>query len=83
VLRHAQATEVALDITHEDGQLCIAITDNGRGFDVRGTYERALRGESLGVLNMQERAGMVGGRVDVESGPGRTQIQVRMPVTRP
>ena len=83
VLRHAQATEVALDITHEDGQLCIAITDNGRGFDVRGTYERALRGESLGVLNMQERAGMVGGRVEVESAPGRTQIQVRMPVTRP
>ena len=83
VLRHAQATEVALDITHDGGQLCIAITDNGRGFDVRGTYERALRGESLGVLNMQERAGMVGGRVEVESAPGRTQIQVRMPVTRP
>jgi signal transduction histidine kinase len=83
VLRHAQATEVALDITHEDGQLCIAVTDNGRGFDVRGTYERALRGESLGVLNMQERAGMVGGRVEVDSAPGRTQILVRMPVTRP
>ena len=83
ILRHAQATEVALDITHDGGQLCIAITDNGRGFDVRGTYERALRGESLGVLNMQERAGMVGGRVEVESAPGRTQIQVRMPVTRP
>jgi signal transduction histidine kinase len=83
VLRHAQATEVALDITQDGGQLCIAITDNGRGFDVRGTYERALRGESLGVLNMQERAGMVGGRVEVDSAPGRTQIQVLMPVTRP
>jgi signal transduction histidine kinase len=83
VLRHAQATEVALDITQDGGQLCIAITDNGRGFDVRGTYERALRGESLGVLNMQERAGMVGGRVEVASAPGRTQIQVLMPVTRP
>jgi signal transduction histidine kinase len=83
VLRHAQAAQVWLDVTHEDGQLCIAVTDNGRGFDVRGTYERALRGESLGVLNMQERAGMVGGRVEVDSTAGRTQILVRMPVTRP
>jgi len=82
VLRHAQATEVTIDITHDGRQLYIAITDNGRGFDVRGTYERALRGESLGVLNMQERAGMAGGRVEVESAPGRTQVVIRMPEAR-
>ena len=83
VLRHAQATEVAIEVRHRDGQLCVAVEDNGRGFDVRQVQERALRGESLGVLNIQERAAMAGGRAEFDSRPGRTRVAVYLPGRQP
>jgi signal transduction histidine kinase len=83
VQRHAQATRLAITVAHDDHQLLVTVSDNGRGFDVRGTFERALRGESLGVLNMQERAGMVGGAVEVQSGDGETRVIIRLPSAPP
>lgn len=83
VLRHAQATEVAIEIRHQAGELCVAIEDNGAGFDVRQVQERALRGDSLGVLNIQERAAMAGGRATFDSRPGRTRVTVYLPGRQP
>ena len=79
ILRHAQATQVAIDVQHDGVELRVTVWDNGRGFDVRATLERALRGESLGVLNMQERAAMVGGKVELRSAGGDTQIVILLP----
>jgi signal transduction histidine kinase len=79
VQRHAQATQLSIDVRHDGAQLCVAIRDDGCGFDVHRTYERALRGESLGVLNMQERAAMVGGRVELKSVDGETCILIVLP----
>lgn len=83
VQRHAHASRVEITVSHDGVQLQVTVTDNGRGFDVRGTYERALRGESLGVLNMQERAGTVGGKVEVQSGAGQTRVIIRLPSAPP
>ncbi|MEY4762302.1 MAG: hypothetical protein RLZZ200_2158 [Pseudomonadota bacterium] len=79
VLRHSGATEVAIEVRFRSGQLCVAVEDNGRGFDVHQVQERALRGESLGVLNIQERASMAGGRAEFFSRPGRTRVSVYLP----
>jgi two-component system sensor histidine kinase UhpB len=79
VLRHAQATQVAIEVGFRDGELRVVVEDNGRGFDVDAILERAQRGGSLGVLNIQERAAMAGGHAEFESCPGRTRILVRLP----
>jgi two-component system sensor histidine kinase UhpB len=83
VQRHAQATRVKVNVEHDGLQLRVTVGDNGRGFDVRSTYERALRGESLGVLNMQERAAMVGGHVEVKSDNGETRVIIVLPDAPP
>ncbi len=83
IQRHAQASQVAITVSHNGSQLEVMVADNGRGFDVRETYERAVRGESLGVLNMQERASLVGGKVEVQSRPGDTRVMIRLPGAPP
>lgn len=83
VLRHAQAGEVGLQVAHDGGWLHVIVTDDGKGFDVQDIFERARRGESLGVLNMQERAGLVGGTVDIVSAPGLTRVCVTLPGAPP
>jgi len=43
---------------------------------------RAARGESLGLLGLQERASLVGGQIEIVSTPGHgTEIRAYFPVT--
>lgn len=67
VLRHAHAGNVQVRLQHEGGKLQLEIQDDGVGFD----SSQILRGiSSMGVLNMQERAVLAGGELDIESAPG-------------
>ncbi len=79
VVRHAQATEVRLDITRIPGAVRMEIADNGKSFAVRQTLLAKNR-KRLGLLGMQERIEMVGGRLTIESAPGRgTTIRTEIP----
>lgn len=80
VLRHAGATRVDIVVEARNGQLCLQVSDDGRGFDVAEQHERAVRGESSGLLNMQERAALIGGRLQLHSGPGGTRVQFEFPL---
>lgn len=74
VLRHAEAGSALLELHCDDTRLCLAVRDNGRGFD-----PAAVAG-GLGLLGMRERAGMLGGALTVDSAPGQgTQIKVEVP----
>lgn len=66
VLKHSEASEVRLGLALADGKLTITIADNGRGFSP-GQPQR--RGN--GLENMQQRLKRVGGRLGLESQPGR------------
>lgn len=81
VARHAQAQSVWIDLAAPGTELRCTIRDDGVGFDVAYARQCALRGRSLGVLSMQERAALVGGAVDVVSAPGTgTEVRVRFPL---
>jgi signal transduction histidine kinase len=67
VAKHAQAKVVRMLIEMQEGEVVLAIADDGRGFDPR---ERLLHSKRWGMTTMQERAAAVGGRVAVESAPG-------------
>lgn len=65
--RHAAATRLSVRIAGDAAGLAITVTDNGRGaapqaFDAPSAY---------GVMGMRERARQFGGRIDIESEPGR------------
>jgi signal transduction histidine kinase len=81
IVRHARATQVRVTLTRVDDELHLQVHDNGVGFDVAAARTRAARGASLGLLGMRERVMLLGGRLEVLSGPSRgTEVQARFPL---
>ena len=80
VARHAQATEVEVNLTKEGEGLRLFIKDNGKGF---GVEERRLSKHGLGLIGMQERVRVVHGTYEVKSAPGKgTEITVWVPIPK-
>ncbi len=79
VARHAQATQVRMSITEVDGLIRMEIGDNGKSFDVRKAFE-AKNPKRLGLIGMKERIEMVGGKLAIDSAPGRgTTVRAEIP----
>ncbi len=78
VARHAGVGGCAVRVWLEEGVLRLRVEDEGRGFDARPTKGRA---PSTGLSGMRERATLLGGRLTVESAPGRgTRLAAELPV---
>jgi signal transduction histidine kinase len=75
--RHANANNVEVELRRETGLVRFSVRDDGDGFDTR-----TVRG--LGLLGMEERVRRLGGRLAIESHPGRgTSILAELPVEDP
>lgn len=80
ILKHAHATRVELSLRQGMEDVVLTITDNGRGFDSTAVHEGS-GSRGLGLVSMQERSALVGGRTDVTSRVGQgTTVTVRVPV---
>ena len=81
VVKHAQARGVTVDVSQDCGQLNLSVRDDGIGFDVEGLRENAVRGASLGLLGMEERARLAGGGLQYHSTPGQgTEVHAWFPL---
>lgn len=69
VLKHAEASTVTVSMSAAGRELHVRIEDNGRGFDPRRSRSADQPG-GFGLLGMQERVELVGGRWEVQSTPG-------------
>jgi signal transduction histidine kinase len=84
IARHAQATEVWVDLRRREQTLFLLVRDDGIGFDVSAARERVIGGASFGLLGMQERVELAGGHFEIRSAAGRgTEIHVRFPLPQP
>jgi PAS domain S-box-containing protein len=76
VTRHAAATQVRVSLEPKKGMVTLAVADNGRGFDLQEIA--AL--ECLGLAGMRERAGLLGGSLEIRSRPGKgTKVCFKLP----
>ena len=76
VARHAKASEVGVRLAKENGDLTLEVHDNGRGIGV----EQLSGTRSLGILEMRERAALLGGEVAIISAAEKgTTVRVRIP----
>jgi signal transduction histidine kinase len=66
-VRHSQAARVTVTVANGDG-LDVTIRDDGHGFEPGA---RNVRGKRLGLTSMRDRASVLGGRLTIESSPGR------------
>jgi signal transduction histidine kinase len=69
VARHAGAGHLWLELEAEGDQVDLEIRDDGVGFDPQATAT-LVRDGHLGLVAMQERVEMAGGRFQVDSRPG-------------
>lgn len=75
--RHGRPTLISVLLTRRDGYVQAIVEDDGCGFDVE-TARRS--GRSVGLHGMTERAELIGGRLDIESGAGGTAVYVEVPI---
>jgi signal transduction histidine kinase len=76
VLRHASATRVEVALLQVKGQLHMHIVDDGVGFDTRSPGNNRT-----GLTLMAQRAAVLGGKLDISSGPGRgTAVKASFPI---
>lgn len=68
VLKHAQATELSIQVNNIDNNLQIAVEDNGLGFDAQKMKE------GMGLKNIEARLQSWNGQLEVDSELGRGTI---------
>jgi signal transduction histidine kinase len=73
VVKHAQATSVSVSVGTVNGELHIAVTDDGRGFDPSAPVA------GFGLMGMRERIDLAGGRLAIEPNDPGTRVEVAFP----
>ncbi len=68
--RHAKAGQIRILVERHDRLLKLAIRDDGVGFDMDIARKKASKTGSLGLISMEERAQLAGGRLQIRTNPG-------------
>ncbi len=84
VLKHAQASKVSVVLEKKPEGLALVLEDDGIGFDPEN-FQRDMSGAGrapgLGLSGMKERVALLGGKIAVESAPGKgSTIFVQIPL---
>ncbi|MNL24566.1 Oxygen sensor histidine kinase NreB [compost metagenome] len=78
--KYARAQHVVIRLSQEDGLFTACVSDDGIGFDPE-TALHAKGRESLGLVGMQERVGLLGGSFAIDSSPGKgTNVHFGIPL---
>jgi len=73
-VKHATAKMVRVALAQDSDGLSISIQDDGRGFDVR-------KDKGVGLLGIEERVTVLGGRLEIDSRPGTgTTLSIWLPL---
>ncbi|MHC4520259.1 MAG: ATP-binding protein [Planctomycetota bacterium] len=67
MIKRAQAHEDTLDISRQKGCISIVVADDGVGFDVDEALSSPPQHRGVGLFNILERLGYIGGTLNVES----------------
>jgi signal transduction histidine kinase len=79
-IKHAQASKIVVHLKETHTGLHTTIADDGRGFDVDQVMKHYAQRGSLGMINIRERAELIGGELAIESASGQgTQIRLYVP----
>ena len=82
VRKHAEATNVWIRLHRRGMTAIVEIEDDGKGFDVAGVEANYADRSSLGLLNLQERARLVGGKTVIRSAADQgTKVTVTIPIS--
>jgi PAS domain S-box-containing protein len=77
VAKHSRTRACKVELTTEQGQIVLRITDSGVGFDPASPRHK----NGLGLISMRERLRLVNGRIRLVSSPKHgTRLEVKVPI---
>ena len=77
IVKHARATSVSVVLTRKDDSVSVVVEDDGVGFEPHRARE-----DGIGLVGMEERVALLGGRLAIESRPGAgTTFVAEVPLT--
>ncbi len=80
ILKHAEAKKVEVNLNIEEG-ISLIVKDDGKGFDAKDQKVTDDLKAGIGILGMNERVEMLGGKFDIQSRKGYgTRISVEIPL---
>jgi signal transduction histidine kinase len=80
IVSHAKARTVAVRLTSKNGQINLAIQDDGCGFDTKKRVKFSRKSNKLGIIGMRERVESLGGTFTIDSHINKgTSIFVSIP----
>ncbi len=79
--KHANASRIWVQLAVQGDIFVAQVVDDGKGFDVQAVEQSYSTRGSLGMLNLKERAELIGGTLTIDSVPGRgTRITLIVPI---
>ncbi|MCB0196960.1 MAG: sensor histidine kinase, partial [Anaerolineae bacterium] len=82
VKQHAQATHVQIALSIQDDKATATVEDDGVGFNAHEALSAARQRKTIGLGSLQERLEMLGGKLDIDSAPGKgTRVEFWVPAT--
>lgn len=79
--KHAHAKTVSIVVRKEGRCVHFRVQDDGQGFDINQVEARSPTDRSLGLIAMDERARMLGGKLDINGQKGKgTRISFSIPI---
>ncbi|HZN89644.1 MAG TPA: GAF domain-containing protein [Thermoleophilaceae bacterium] len=74
-VKHAEAETLTVEISERDAEVAVSVRDDGTGFG-----RERLRDGGFGLIGMEERVQLVGGRLEIDSTPGTgTAVRAWLP----
>ncbi len=81
IKKHAQATEVKVELGFDKSNVILTIRDNGVGFVSDSNNKGTQEHRGFGLISMQDRTKSLGGTFEVQSEEGQgTVIKIVIPV---
>ncbi len=77
VLKHAEASELSIEIKIHEKSITLSITDNGKGFRLENVKFK----KGVGLSNIESRAHLFNGKVTISSSPGNgCKLFIQVPI---
>ncbi|HSD62847.1 MAG TPA: PAS domain S-box protein [Ignavibacteriaceae bacterium] len=78
ITKHSGADHVSINLSLKKNEISLSIEDNGKGFDIKKALRNSAKGESMGILSMQERVELLSGKLKIiSSEKAGTKIKVK------
>ena len=78
--RHSKSETAEISIGYKDGSVLVEVRDKGKGIPQERLPELSSGGAGVGLAGMRERAGLLGGTLEIKSDANGTTVFAALPL---